>query len=123
MKKLIILSLVALSACYYDNEEELYPGGTDCDTTNVTYTASVLPVIESNCKGCHSGSSPSGGILLTDYATISAAGNIAEGQYGSLYGVISHYPGNSPMPKNGTQLPDCTIKKIKAWIDQGTPNN
>jgi hypothetical protein len=123
MKKLIILSLVVLSACYYDNEEELYPGGTDCDTTNVTYSASVLPVIESSCTGCHSGSSPSGGILLTDHATISAAGNIAEGQYGSLYGVISHHPGNSPMPKNGTQLSDCTIQKIKAWIDQGTPNN
>jgi hypothetical protein len=124
MKKLIIIALVILSGCYYDNEEELYPGGGgDCDTVNVTYSGTVLPIISDNCKTCHSGGAPQGNVLLEDYASISAAGKITAGQYGSLYGVISHHPDNSPMPKNGTQLSDCKIKQIKAWIDAGTPNN
>ena len=61
--------------------------------------------------------------LLKDYESISAAAKIPAGQPGSLYGAISHNPGNSPMPKNGTQLSDCKIKQVKVWIDAGTPNN
>lgn len=124
MKKLFILSLVILSACYYDNEEELYPGGSGpCDTTNVTFSGTVFPIINSICFGCHSGTAPQGNILLEDYATISSQAQIPAGQYGSLYGAISHNPGNSPMPKNSTPLTDCNIRKIKKWIDDGTPNN
>jgi len=125
MKKLLIISLLAiLSGCYYDNEEELYPDqGNDCDTTNVTYSGTVYPVISSNCTSCHSGSTPQGNVLLEDYISISAAAAIPAGQYGSLYGAISHDPGNSPMPKNGTQLSDCKIRQIKVWIDAGRPDN
>lgn len=126
MKNILItiLSLAFLTGCYYDNEEELYPGGNgECDTTNVTFSGTVLPVINANCKSCHSGGAPQGNVLLEDYASIAAAGKIAEGNYGSLYGVINHSSGNSPMPKNGTKLTDCTIRQIKAWIDAGTPEN
>ncbi|NTV83374.1 MAG: hypothetical protein HGA23_03610 [Bacteroidales bacterium] len=125
MKKILIISLLAiLAGCYYDNEEELYPAGSgDCDTTNVTYSGTIFPMINSNCTGCHSGSAPQGNVHLEDYTTISAAAAIPAGQYGSLYGAISHDPGNSPMPKNGTQLSECKIKQVKAWIDAGTPNN
>jgi len=124
LNKLIILALLILAGCYYDNEEELYPNqNTGCDTTNVTFAGTVLPVIDANCKTCHSGGFPQGNVRLEDYASISAAGKIPEGQYGSLYGSVNHSQGNSPMPKNGNKLPDCTIKQIKAWIDAGTPNN
>jgi hypothetical protein len=124
MKKLlIILSLAILAGCYYDNEEELYPNVPDCDTTNVTFSGTIYPIISGNCTGCHSGSAPQGNILLEDYATISAQALIPAGQPGSLYGVISHHPDNSPMPKNGTKLSDCKIKQVKTWIDAGVPDN
>jgi mono/diheme cytochrome c family protein len=125
MKKLIIISLLAiLAGCYYDNEEELYPSQSDdCDTTNVIYSGTIFPIINSNCIGCHSGSAPQGNVLLEDYPTISAAAAIPAGTYGSLYGAISHASGNSPMPKNGAQLSDCKIKQVKAWIDAGRPDN
>ncbi|MCK9401292.1 MAG: hypothetical protein M0Q51_15040 [Bacteroidales bacterium] len=124
MKKLLIIVLVILSSCYYDNEEELYPDQpNDCDTTNITFSGTIFPLINNNCIGCHGGSTPQGNVFLSDYATISAAANIPVGQFGSLYGAISHNPGNSAMPKNGTQLSDCNILKVKKWIDAGTPNN
>jgi hypothetical protein len=124
MKKLLIIfSLATLAGCYYDNEEELYPYEVVCDTSNVTYSGTVYPIINENCSGCHTGSTPQGNVLLADYQSISAQAAIPAGQYGSLYGAISHNPGNSPMPKNGTKLSDCKISQIKVWIDAGRPNN
>lgn len=89
-----------------------------CDTTAFTFNAGILPLINNNCKGCHSGAQPSGNIRLEDYATIrQAAIN------GSLYGAVSHQPGFSPMPQNAAKLPDCNISQIRKWIENGTPNN
>jgi mono/diheme cytochrome c family protein len=125
MKKVFLISLLAiLAGCYYDKEEELYPNQPDnCDTTNVTYSGTIYPMINSNCGSCHTGSAPQGNIHLEDYPTISAAAAIPAGQPGSLYGAASHDPGNSPMPKNGTQLSDCKIAQIRKWINDGTPDN
>lgn len=126
MKRCLLLLpfLAILAGCYYDNEEELYPPQpNDCDTTNVTYSGTIFPIINTNCISCHGGSSPQGGILLEDYASISAAAAIPAGQGGSLYGAISHASGNSPMPKNGTQLSDCKIKQVEVWINAGRPDN
>jgi mono/diheme cytochrome c family protein len=89
-----------------------------CDTTNVTYSGTIWPIIELNCFGCHSGAEPSGGILLTDYASITNAANS-----GKLYGAINHDAGYQPMPKNAPKLSDCKIDQVKIWIEDGTPNN
>src|ERR1044071_2718518 len=35
-----------------------------CDTSNVTFSATVFPIIQSNCLGCHSSPGGGGGILL-----------------------------------------------------------
>lgn len=120
----MILALVLFGqGCYYDNEEYLYPETGGCETDNMSFAADVWPVINASCTACHSGASPSGGIALGNYAEVAASAAVAAGNYGSLYGVISHASGNSPMPKNSNKLPDCTISKIKAWIDQGAADN
>jgi mono/diheme cytochrome c family protein len=110
--------LVFLSSCYYDVAEELYPEKPACDTTNVTFTDQVLPIINANCTSCHSGQAPAGNISLENYNDISAAAND-----GSLLGVIRHEQGWSPMPKGGGKLNDCDIAEIETWVNQGAPNN
>ncbi len=121
---LLILPVLILffQGCYYDNEEYLY-NVTACDTENMSYANDVWPVISASCNGCHSGASPEGGISLENYIDVAASSAIGPGNYGSLYGVISHASGNSPMPKNSDKLPACTISKIMAWIDQGALDN
>lgn len=119
--KILISALfvaVIMQSCYYDKEEDLYPVPPPCDTTNVTYSANVWPVINDNCTSCHSGSAPSGNISLTDYNDI-----VASADNGSLLGTIRHDAGWSPMPKGGAQLPDCDIQRIEIWVADGTPNN
>lgn len=118
-----LFSLIAFGGCYYDNEEDLYPQVIPCDTSNVTYSGTVKPIIDQYCISCHSQGNPSGNINLEGYTNVAIAGDIVPGVYGSLYGVISHYSGNSPMPKNQPKLPDCKIRQIKKWIDEGTPDN
>ncbi len=121
---LSIVLLMTLNSCYFDNAEQLYPNGTaPCDTSNVTYSNSVLPVINQYCISCHGGSFPQGNIFLDNYTNIALHANIPAGQPGSLYGAISHNSGNFPMPQGGNQLSACIQRKIKIWIDAGAPEN
>ena len=90
----------------------------ECDTINVTYSATVLPIIQNTCLGCHSGADPSGGLKIEDHASLAALAND-----GRLMGTITHAQGYEPMPKNGNKLSDCKIEQILKWINDGTPNN
>jgi len=113
-----LVTLIFLNSCYYDTVEELYPLPPPCDTSNITFSNEILPMINSRCTGCHSGSAPSGNVYLESYDDIvTAATN------GSLLGTIRHEAGWSPMPKNGAKLDNCTISKLEIWIADGTPNN
>ncbi len=115
-----ILFLVMAISCTYHNEEELYGNkpGDACNTENATYATDVLPVLQSNCYGCHKSDFASGGVNLEGYDQVKIYVN-----NGRLLGAINHLPGFSPMPKGGTKLPACDIEKIQKWIDAGAPNN
>lgn len=89
-----------------------------CDTSSFTFAAKIRPIFQTNCVGCHSGASASGGIDFTTYEGIR---NMA--QNGRLWGAINHHAGFSPMPKGGRKLSDCDISLIGGWIRSGTPNN
>lgn len=89
-----------------------------CDTTVFTFSGAVRPITQTRCQGCHSGSTPQGGILLTDYNNIRTVA-----LNGRLYGAVSHAAGFTPMPYNSPKIPDCEITQIRKWIADGTPNN
>jgi hypothetical protein len=117
---LALISLMMLSSCYYDNEEDLYQFITDppCDTVNVSYAQTILPVLQTHCYSCHDAGTKSGNV---DLETFSALKQVAGD--GRLYGSIAHLEGFSAMPKGGNSLADCAIKQTKAWIDSGSPQN
>lgn len=122
MKKsfVALLVLITFSAgCYFDSEEELYGLAGPCDTSNTTYAATVLPILQNyGCIGCHTGVSASGGIRLDTYTNVKT-----QADNGRLYGSISHSGGYSPMPQGANKMLTCDISRIKAWIDGGSPNN
>ena len=115
---ILILAIITIGpGCYYDKEEVLYPD-TFCDTTAVTYSQSVAPVLSSFCNSCHGGNTPSAGIKLDTYADVKI-----QATNGRLWGAVSHSTNYSPMPKNATKLNSCNLSKIKKWVDAGAPNN
>jgi len=89
-----------------------------CDTLNVTYSGTIVPLIQQRCQGCHSGAAPQGGLNLTSWSVLNALAND-----GRLAGSINHAPAAIPMPPSGPKLPDCNIRQFMIWIDSGAPNN
>ncbi len=120
MKKITWIVLLVLSACYYDNEQDLYPvdPNSTCDTLNVTYSGAIVPVLQAQCNGCHSGAVPAGGIKTDNYTDVKALVD-----NGKLMGSIKQTAGYSPMPKGGNKLSDCDISKFDIWIKNGALNN
>lgn len=126
MKKLSIsipalLLIFFLSSCYYDKEDLLYGNNTiPCTDTSATasYATQVVPVLTQYCYNCHTGSFPSGGIIMGGYTADKALA-----QNGKLYGSIIHAAGYSPMPKGMSKLNNCHIARIRKWIDNGMLNN
>lgn len=115
---LIFASIVlGPSACYYDNEEDLYgtaPGG--CDTVGMRFSVEVKAIFDANCARCHvPGSAQYSGIPLATHAQMEAAA-----KNGKLVGRINN--ASSPMPPSGL-MPACDRARIEAWVRAGAPNN
>ena len=119
---LSLLLIICLTTCYYDNEENLYPElGPNCDLKIVTYTLTVKPILQSNCLSCHSNAAAAasgGGIRLENYTDLKTY--VTNGKF---YGSVSHSAGYSAMPKGGGMLDNCSLQKLKKWIDDGALNN
>ena len=43
-----------------------------CDTANVTYSGTIVPLIQQKCQGCHSGSTPQGGLNFTSWGVVNS---------------------------------------------------
>lgn len=89
-----------------------------CDTTNLSYANSIVPILQSNCTGCHNNNLSSGGVNFATHAqTVIAASS------GHLLGAVKHQIGFVAMPQGGNRLDSCSIAKIELWIQKGLPNN
>jgi cytochrome c5 len=113
---MFVLVLTGFTGCYYDNKTELYPD--QCDTAKVSFTTFIKPIIDKDCKVCHSGATPIGIIPLNNYSEIKASV-----QSGKLSGSVNGLNGYKPMPQGGTKWGECELSKLKSWIDAGAPNN
>lgn len=116
LSPLFLLTLLTIViSCTTDNAQEYY-GGIECDSINVTFSATIDPILERNCKGCHFNGNGTG-VTLVSYDDIKKAAD-----NGRLLGTIKHLPGYSPMPQDGT-LDDCSISKVESWVNNGAPNH
>lgn len=124
MKKRLLTFLAGLSiiviiavSCYYDNQEALYPTlSSACDTTNVTFSGTIQPIIDNNCLTCHSNAATGGSVLLTTYAEV-----VSYSQ--RITGSIKHLSSFSAMPKGSAMLKDCSVKQWDIWVKKGMLNN
>ena len=129
--KIIFFFLIAsfLSACYYDNIQEIHPTEglfKKCDTTGtISYSGDIVPVLNSNCgttNSCH-GPGNTSGYNLSTYN-----GLAEQALGGNLVLAITHDPSLTPnkwMPNNCGEcfLNKCSIDKITVWVNRGFPNN
>lgn len=91
-----------------------------CNVSNVSFSQTVLPLIQENCTGCHSSQSytkSGGGVLLESYDDIRRSA--LEGRLLATTDYSSPYK----MPKNSLRLSKCSIDALRTWVLKGAPND
>lgn len=104
-----------LVACNKDDSEE----EDQCDTSSVTYTSDIATIFNASCavSSCHvDGNEDNAKFSLSDYEKAKTAAG-----FGRIVGAISHEEGFTAMPYGSDKLEQCSIDKISAWINAGTP--
>ncbi len=112
----LAICILSFSNCTYNSEEDLYPIEEPQDVTS--YSADILPIVETNCYVCHQDGATCGDINLQGYDNL-----VVRVEDGSLLGSIKHEEGWSAMPQGASKLSDSQIQKVSDWIDQDYPNN
>lgn len=85
-----------------------------CDSSNVTFSGTVLPILQNSCIGCHNNTVP----VFTGYTGVRAIA-----LDGKLICAINHRNGCAAMPLNAPKLSECKIRLISKWVYAGAPNN
>jgi hypothetical protein len=108
------------SSCNYYKADKLNPpDGFECDTTNITFNATIINILSTNCLLCHSNVAAidnGGGIYLDTWEDVKSRSTLVSG-------AINHTGGYIPMPKNAPKLDPCLITQIEIWIRDGMPEN
>ena len=138
MKKIVSLFIavcitVGFYSCYYDKADIVNPSGNLCDTTVVSYSNDVAPIIASSCSSCHStsaaGAGAGGGVILDTYTSLKADADLGwllpavQWNINALPASASATFTPQNMPQNLPQLNTCQVNKITAWVNQGEKNN
>lgn len=108
---------ITFPSCYYDNEEDLFPPD-DCQLDQVTYSGDIIPILQQRCYNCHGPGQNQGNLNFEDYDGLQRI--VGTGQ---LLGSVRHEAGFSPMPEGAGMIPECEIRKLEKWIEEGAPNN
>lgn len=91
--------------------------GELCDTINpVTFSEVIWPTIQKTCTGCHSGTNPSGNVLLASYdnvAVLASNGQLIKSLHGD---------GVTKMPPAGS-FSACKVRQFEMWVNDGFLNN
>jgi len=111
------LLIILPQSCENNNELALY-GIQECDTINITWNSKISAILKNNCVSCHGKDLAYNGVRHDSYAAELIVVND-----GRLRGVVNHLDGYSKMPKDRGKLPECELKQINIWIDNGAPEN
>jgi hypothetical protein len=116
---LALVLVLAYNGCQHDADDIVEPGPdtTGCDTSGITYTGSVYPILQENCFACHGGPDPAGKWDFTVYdnvATLAADGR--------LLNAIKHLTPDPFywMPQGLPMLDSCKILTIEIWVRDTT---
>lgn len=112
----IIMFLATINfGCYKDNKEAMYPSTGSCDTGAVSYAKDISSIIKNSCatSGCHNASA-SGGYNLSSYSGVKTMVD------NNLFLAVIE---SGSMPKNASKLDNCTINKVRSWINNGALEN
>jgi mono/diheme cytochrome c family protein len=117
------LLFILFSTGCVNNKKDILFG---CDSTNVSYSKTIKPILQNNCYRCHSAANaPSlgGGNGLDNYISlINWVDTTAGSDGGILLNDVKHIGNSMPKPP-AAKLGTCDIAKIAHWISEGAKEN
>lgn len=130
--KLIPLLLIIGMGCITNTEDLTIDPDDNGNETTVSYSATIQPIFNGNCTGCH-GSNGFGGLDLRSYSNLmSSSGNNYSGRIvvsgdAEASGLVDKIEADPEfpdrMPTTGQYLSTAQIQNIRNWINQGAQNN
>jgi mono/diheme cytochrome c family protein len=94
-------------------------------SSDVSFSADVLPILESRCVQCHGGRRTEGQLTLTTFDGIMAGGKdgavVSPGD--AANSPLYVLPEQGKMPKRGAKLTPVQLDTIMAWINAGALDN
>ncbi len=113
-----ILTFILFVACTKKKVEPkpvISDSSSTCDLiSSISYSKTVVPIINSNCIACHDAST---GIKLDTYDHLQPF--VLSGQF---IGCLNGDQNYQQMPTN-SKLDSCDFKVLKIWVDEGAKNN
>jgi uncharacterized membrane protein len=109
----VLLIMVSVQGCYYDNAEDLYPVTIDTTDTTPTFKDDIQPLITTSCasSGCHA----------------AGASNPVLETYGQIKSQITRIEARAivekTMPQSDPKPTEKELADLKTWIDSGAPND
>lgn len=94
-------------------------------TSEISFSANILPILESRCVSCHGGNKTEKGLDLKTYETLMSGSEkgavitAGDATNSSLATLIA----SGKMPKRGPKLTPEQVQLITDWINAGALNN
>jgi WD40 repeat protein len=98
------------------------------EPTRITFDDHIKLVFREHCTSCHNTNDKKSGLALDSYQSTMAGGSGGESlvagdlESSRLYGLTAHIE-QPYMPPNQDMIPKPKIDLLKAWIEQGMPEN
>jgi hypothetical protein len=124
MKPYFIPVLVLLSACAGSGPSGALPGAgvvgpPVAPTGQITFARVNEAILQPSCVSCHSGSEISGGVDLSSYQNVIRHVTPGNSSSSQLYTAVA----SGRMPQGGSPPSPELVGELRAWIDDGAPNN
>jgi len=101
------------------------PTSDSAQTATVSFSADVLPILQSRCVNCHGGDRIEEGLIMKTFADI-----MAGSENGSIItpgdadnSLMAEMIVSQKMPKRGPKLTPPQVQTIIDWINQGALDN
>lgn len=110
---LTVLIAWVVTACYYDNEQDVYALFDDsvlCDTLQVTYDKHIKALFDAGCVSCHDGSH-----ATCNLHTYEASQTYATQASSNLYTYVAENNHKNRV------LTECEHQQLQIWIKNGAP--
>jgi len=94
-------------------------------STEVSFAANILPILQKSCVNCHGGNRTEKGLDLTSYQSLMAGSSkgpivtVGDAAHSSLVSLVQ----NGKMPKRGAKLTAEEVQLFIDWVNAGALNN